>query len=539
MTSRDEGRARSPWAWGFTDKLPDEMTRRGLAGMASALLGGGSYAPAPLPGFDDLALPAPAVRPPDSLAHLCSADPLDRAHHAHGKGYPDLVRGFARDFTAAPDLIARPTSEAEVAAVLDWCAGANLACVPYGGGTSVVAGVEHVRGDRFAGHVTLDLGRLDRVLEVDEVSRAARIAAGASGPVLEEQLAARGLTLRFFPQSFELSTLGGWVATRAGGHFATVCTHIDDLVEAIRVVTPRGIVATRRLPASGAGPQPERLFLGSEGTLGVITEAWVRVFPRPRWRASASVKFARWDDAVAAARALAHSGLFPANCRLLDAREAMLHRVGNDGTAVLLLGFESADHPLSAWIARAVELARDHGGTVSAGPTESDQGEAAASRGGEAGSWRKAFLDAPYLQSALVSVGVLADTFETACTWADFPRLHEAVVAAVTDALRRECGAGVVSCRFSHVYPDGPAPYYTFLGPARPGAELAQWRAIKAAASEALHAAGGTITHHHAVGRVHRPWYERERPPLFGEAMAAVKRTFDPTGFLNPGVLSA
>jgi alkyldihydroxyacetonephosphate synthase len=305
------------------------------------------------------------------------------------------------------------------------------------------------------------------------------------------------------------------------------------------VVTPRGLVETRRLPASGAGPQPERLWLGSEGALGIITEAWMRVQVRPRWRASASVKFARWPDAVAAARAIAQSGLFPSNCRLLDVAEAALHRVSMDGRNVLLLGFESADHPLGPWLARAIELARAAGGEVATGPTETDEqaGADAASRGGEAGAWRKAFLDAPYLQSALVSIGVLADTFETACTWDRFEALHASVTAAVGEALRRECGGGVVACRFTHVYPDGPAPYYTFLGRARPGAELGQWRAIKAAASDALVASGATITHHHAVGRIHRPWYDRERPPLFADALRAVKQTLDPAGVLNPGVL--
>jgi len=536
------GTTRSVWGWGWVEKFPDASTRQGLAAMASALLGGGPYPLAAPPGDDELVVPEPRVRPPDSLAGLCSLERVDRARHAHGKGYPDLVRGFARDFAAAPDVVARPTRDAEVAALLDWCGSERLSCVPYGGGTSVVGGVEHATAGDFAGAVTLDLGALDRVLEVDPLSRAARVQAGARGPVLDDQLAGHGLTARFYPQSFELSTVGGWIATRAGGHFATHCTHIDDLVEAVHMITPRGVLATRRLPASGAGPQPERLVLGSEGILGVITEAWLRVQPRPRWRASASVKFAAWDAAVAAARALAQSGLYPSNCRLLDAREAMLHRVSNDGTAVLLLGFESADHPLGPWIARAVELARDHGGAVAAGPDESEETEAAgdgdpAARRAETGAWRRAFLEAPYLQSALVSVGVLVDTFETACTWDAFPRLHAEVTAAVEDALRRECGAGVVACRFTHVYPDGPAPYYTFLGPARAGAELSQWTAIKAAASDALHAAGGTITHHHAVGRLHRPWYDRERPPLFAEALAAVKRTVDPAGVLNPGVL--
>nr|MDQ3368648.1 FAD-binding oxidoreductase [Myxococcota bacterium] len=246
---------------------------------------------------------------------------------------------------------------------------------------------------------------------------------------------------------------------------------------------------------------------------------------------------------VGAARALAQSGLYPSNARLLDANEARLHRVRFDGSSVLLIGFESADHPLGAWLARAVELARDHGGVVVSGPTESDalapDAARAAAGAGEAASttWRQAFFDAPYLQSALLSIGVLSDTFETACTWTQFPALHAGVVAAVTRALDEECGGGIVSCRFTHVYPDGPAPYYTFVGALRAGGELAQWRAIKAAASDSLAAAGGTITHHHAVGRTHRPWYDRERPALFGDALRAVKRELDPGGVCNPGVL--
>jgi alkyldihydroxyacetonephosphate synthase len=527
---------RSLWAWGWARRFPDEAARAQLGQLAGALLGGAPAKPLPRNADDDAPIvPAPRSKPPAALAAIASEDPRDRAAHAYGKGYPDLVRGFAGDWAAAPDWIARPRDEAEVAAVLDWCASSGAACIPYGGGTSVVAGVEHAH-DR-AGRVTLDLERLGGVREIDAVSRAARIGAGAKGPALDAELAAHGLTLRHYPQSYEHSTLGGWLATRAGGHYATVYTHIDDLCEAMRVVTPRGVVATRRLPASGAGPQPERLWLGSEGALGVITEAWMRVVPRPRWRASATIAFKQWDDAVAATRAIAQSGLHPTNCRLLDVTEALLHRVSMTGEHVLLLGFESADHPTGAWLARAIELARAANGRVATGPKESDDEADRATHAGEAGAWRRAFLDAPYLQSALVSLGVLADTFETACTWAAFPALHAAITSAVTAALRDACGGGVIACRFTHVYPDGPAPYYTFLGRARPGDELAQWRAIKSAASEALAAGGATITHHHAVGRVHRPWYERERPALFAQALGAVKRELDPAGVMNPGVI--
>jgi alkyldihydroxyacetonephosphate synthase len=527
-------RERSIWAWGWRDKFPDEAARTGLAQMVrAAVLPGARPEPRPLPP-DEPDVPAAAVGVPDELAGFATAAPRERAARARGRAFPDLVAGFANDYAGAPDLVARPRDAAEVGRVLACCDARGWACVPFGGGTSVVGGVDArlARGDRQA-VVSLDLGALAGVHEVDPHSRLARIGAGTLGPTLEDALAAHGLTLRHYPQSFEFSTLGGWLATRAGGHYATGPTRIDELAHAVTLVTPRGALATHRHPGSGAGPEPARLVLGSEGALGVITEAWMRVVPRPRWRASASVAFEAFEAGVLAARALAQSGLYPSNARLLDATEARLHRVRFDGTSVLLIGFESADHPLGPWLARAVELARDHGGEVVSGPTETEQ----ASRTGEAGAWRQAFFDAPYLQSALLSLGILSDTFETACTWTQFPALHARVTAAVQRALDAECGGGVVSCRFTHVYPDGPAPYYTFIGALRAGGELAQWRAIKAAASDALAAAGGTITHHHAVGRTHRPWYDRERPALFGDALRAVKRELDPRGICNPGVL--
>jgi alkyldihydroxyacetonephosphate synthase len=235
-----------------------------------------------------------------------------------------------------------------------------------------------------------------------------------------------------------------------------------------------------------------------------------------------------------AARGIAQAGLYPANCRLLDPTEALLNGVAQDG-AVLLLAFESADHPLEAWMSRALELASGAGGVCPQGPSYRDAGEKA--REGESARWREAFFAAPYLQSALVSMGIIADTFETACTWDLFEELHASVRSAMSDALRRVCGAGTLTCRFTHVYPDGPAPYFTFLGPARRGSELSQWAELKSAASEAVLAAGGTITHHHAVGRTHRPWYDRERPEPFAAALRAAKRALDPAGILNPGVL--
>jgi alkyldihydroxyacetonephosphate synthase len=377
--------------------------------------------------------------------------------------------------------------------------------------------------------VSIDLGGLDRVLEVDHSSRAARIQAGAFGPALEDQLREHDYTLRHFPQSFEFSTLGGWLATRSGGHYATLYTHIDDFVESMRVVTPTGIMESRRLPGSGAGPSPDRLMLGSEGTLGVITEAWMRLQDRPRFKASASVRFTNFTDGVAAARAVSQAGLFPSNCRLLDPGESSNAGV-TDGSSLLLVGFESADHPVDAWMARAFECCADHSGTVPDGVRSS-------SEEGAAGAWRSSFLRAPYGRDAMVALACIAETFETACTWDAFDNLHATVTEAVEKALAEVCGGGLVSCRFTHCYPDGPAPYFTIIAPGRRGDELTQWAEIKQAAATALLAAGGTITHHHAVGRDHRPWYDAQRPEPFANALRAAKAALDPAGVLNPGVL--
>lgn len=527
MTDRE----RNYWGWGFQDRFPSADARRTLGAHVGALLGTGPLEPREAPPFESITLPAPRISPPAELAALGTSAARDRITHTYGRSYRDQVRGFRGDFAGAPDWVAYPGSEEEIAALLAWCGAEKIALIPFGGGTSVVGGIEPAVSGAYRGAVSLDLRRLDRVLEIDAASRAARIQAGARGPAIEEQLAAHGLTLRHYPQSFELSTLGGWIATRAGGHFATLHTHIDDFVESIRMVTPAGVYATRRLPASGAGPSPDRLALGSEGILGVITEAWMRVQARPRWRASATVAFPGFGEGAAAALALAQSGLHPANCRLIDRIEMMLNGVAAPGEAALLLGFESADHPLGPWMDRALAIAAEHGGTCPEGPKLRDDWEKGGRSAGAA-TYRESFFQAPYMQSALVSLGVVVDTFETACTWDRFAELHGAVLAAT-----REAGAGAIACRFTHVYPDGPAPYYTFLAAAPEGEQIERWTAIRRAAAEAVLAAGGTITHHHAVGRLHRPWYDQERPEPFALALRAAKRALDPAGVLNPGVL--
>jgi alkyldihydroxyacetonephosphate synthase len=519
MTQQVAARRRKFWGWGFEDQQPSHEQVEAVAAGAREHLGfplAQVERPARL---DDLELPPPRLEPPASIASICRSDPYERAAHAYGKSYRDVVRAFRGQFENPPDAVARPGDEAELGRVLTWCEEAGAAAIPYGGGTSVVGGVEPP-ADHPA--VTIDLGAMDRVLDVDRTSRAARIQAGAMGPVLEKQLRDHGLTLRHFPQSFEYSTLGGWIATRAGGHFATLYTHIDDLVEAVRALTPRGLWESRRLPGSGAGPSPDRLLIGSEGILGVITEAWVRVQDAPRFKDSAAVTFDSFESGADAVRALSQSGLHPSNCRLLDAGEAALTGAAPEAKALLVLGFESADHELGAWMSRALELCRDHGGE----PRER--------RGESEGAWRDAFLQAPYLRDTLVAAGVFVETFETAITWDRFEDFVARVREVTWDALD---GDGIVTCRLTHVYPDGAAPYFTVLAPARRGDELAQWEDVKSAASETIIAAGGTITHHHAVGRDHRAWYDRQRPEPFAEALRAAKAAVDPAGILNPGVL--
>jgi alkyldihydroxyacetonephosphate synthase len=528
---------RKHWGWGYEHQQPGAGDIRAAAEDIRRRLGFGGEPEEPV-ALEAIELREPRLEPPVALGGICSTDRYDRVTHALGKAYRDVVRGMRGQFSEPPDVVARPRDEAEVEAVLAWCADAGAAAIPYGGGTSVVGGVEPRIGDGFDAAVSLDLGALDRVLEVDEVSGAARIQAGTLGPSLEAQLAEHGLTLRHFPQSFEYSSLGGWIATRAGGHFATKLTHIDDLVESVRAITPTGGWESRRLPGSGAGPSPDRMLIGSEGILGVITEAWVRVRPRPEHKLSCGVAFDSFGAGAEAVRELAQSGLDPANCRLLDPGEAALTHAAPEGKAMLVLGFESAHHPVDDPMRIAVEAARDHGGE----PGEVRGGRA--ERGDAVGAWRHAFLAAPYLRDTFAQCGVISDTFETAITWDRFADFHATVteaarraVAEVTGAPTEGEGAPIFGCRFTHVYPDGPAPYYTILAPARRGSEVAQWDEIKAAVSDAVLDAGGTITHHHAVGRDHRPWYDRQRPDAFAEALRAAKRAVDPAWILNPGVL--
>ena len=534
------------WGWGLEsdELLPTEVEV--IKGIMARLGVAATELPAP-PVETDFVLREPRVAPPPSLAAAFSSATHDRLTHSYGKSFADSVRMWNRDLRNPPDWVAFPGDEQAVTDILDWASRENVAVVPFGGGSSVCGGVEPAVGDGYRAVISLDLERLNRVLEVDRSSRSARIQAGVLGPELEAQLRPHGLTLRHFPQSFQFSTLGGWIVTRAGGHYATLYTHIDEFVQSVRLLSPAGVLETRRLPGSGAGPDPNRLVTGSEGVLGVVTEAWMRLQDRPRFRASASVRFGNVLVAANCVRALAQSGLNPTNCRMLDPAEVAFAGVGDRKSPMLVLGFESADHDLHAWMGRALELVRDFGGEYDAEAVErsmrsveaDDEGE---HRKGAAGQWRNAFIRMPYWRDPMVGAGAILDTFETAITWDRFEAFYRGVVGEVAATILRATGRpGSVSCRFTHVYPDGPAPYFTYaaLGSERGdlASSLAAWREIKLATNDVVTRLGGTVTHHHAVGRDHRTGYERETAPLYRAALAAAKASLDPRGILNPGVL--
>ena len=524
---------RSFWAWGLESEEPTDEDRARRAEHLSKRFGV-AITPSPVPDLADAELRPPRIRVPDALAACCTTETWERAFHSHGAHFTDRTDAFNLHFPNPTDVVAHPRSEDELVAVLDWCSSIDAKVVPFGAGSSVVWGVNPPEADAV---VTVAMDRFDRVLELDPVSRAARIQAGIYGPELEDQLRPEGFTLRHFPQSFRFSTLGGWIATRSGGHYATNHTHIDDFVESVRMLTPQGWWESRRLPGSGAGPSPDRMVIGSEGILGVITEAWMRIQRRPTFRATAGIVFPTWEaGATRSARSCRPSCGRPTAASSTRSRPA----APPGSTARSRSSSSASSRPSS------------RSGTRSAWPSTSPAARAVSSRtttvavddgegrptgrGGSVGAWRDAFIGVdPGLDTSL---GLVADTFETAITWDRWPEFDALVRDRVSAALHDVFGATAeLSCRFTHVYPDGPAPYYTWFGMGRQGSERSQWAEVKAAASEAVLAGGGTITHHHAVGRMHRPQYDRQRPELFASALRAAKQAVDPHGLLNPGVL--
>lgn len=522
------------WNWGWADEAEpeDAAADKAFAKKLASTYGIDDIQPLTRPRLEEFDLPGSLLGPPDSLKSICTKDPQERLIHSLGKSYADLAHAALRQVSRFTDLVAYPETEQQVKDLLDWAGHVNAAVIPFGGGSTVCGGVDPDVGGQYEGVLTIDTRKLNKVLEVDKTSRAARIQGGVLGPELEAQLKEHGYTLRHFPQSFEFSSLGGWIATRSGGHYATLYTHIDDMVENIRMVSPGGITESRRLPGSGAGPSPDRMTIGSEGIMGVITEAWMRLQDRPVYRGSIPVLFKDYYKGAQAVRALSQSWLFPTNCRLIDAQEAA--GVAGGQHAMLIIGFESADHPIDAWMERALELVGDYGGEYD----KSVLNKKESNREGAAGQWRNAFMQAPYARARAIACGMIGDTFESAITWDRFEEFHQGVTEEMNRVIEKVTGhSSRVTCRFTHVYPDGPAPYFSYGGIGKTNSMISQWREIKAASMDVVNKFGGTVTHHHSVGRDHRPGYEKQIDPLFRSALQAAKSRFDPFGVMNPGVL--
>ena len=527
-------RLRKFWGWGYDDELFSSEEENNIDQRIAKTFQLDHVERIEIPKISDIDINKPLFSTPSSLKKILSDDKLERLNHAYGKSFPDSARSLLGDFSSPPDYVAFPETQNEITSILDWASENNVAVIPYGGGSSVCGGVETNVGSDYAGVISLDMKNINSILEIDKTSRTALIEGGILGPHLEAQLKEHDLTMRHYPQSFEFSSLGGWIATRSGGHYATLYTHIDDFVESLKMITPSGSFETRRLPGSGAGPSPDRFAIGSEGIMGVITEASMRLQNRPTFRSSCTVEFINYEDALTALRLISQSGLFPSNCRLLDANEALFNGAGDGKSHLLILAFESADHDKKASLERALEIAKDNKGNFEA-PSQDSQ----AHRSGSSGTWRNSFIKAPYLRESFTRRGIIQDTFETSITWDTSKDFIQAVKDDTSKAILEITGKpSLVTCRITHSYPDGLAPYFTFGAYATPSTMIDTWKEIKCATNEICVSKGGTVTHHHAVGRDHRPYgYDVQRDDLFSKVLIEAKAALDPKGIMNPGVL--
>ena len=519
----------NPVAWGYVEDVLTEVERKPLLKLLGGFIGTTKLeARAPVPG-DAMKLPQSRIAISAKLKEICSAEHDARLLHAVGRSFRDLATLRTGELKHAPDVVASPRDADELDAVLAWAADRRYAVIPYGGGSSVVGGINAEGMDAFDGVVTLSLRATNRVLDVDETSAVVHAQAGILGPDLDAALKPHGLAVRHFPQSYFHSTLGGWVATRGAGHFSTLIAKIEDRVQSLSVALPDGRRAeTRALPASSVGIDPNRLWCGSEGALGVIADVRLRCVRLPTEKKSAGIRFKTFEAALDCARTLLQSGIYPTQLRILDPYEHLLSAAysGRATTgALMVLGFESAGLPLEAIFAKTAEIARGLGGEL-----KDDRGSEAV------GDWRNTFFRQPYLRDALLDYGVISDTFETAVPWSKVPGFYRAVREATVGALTKICGGGMVGCRSTHSYTDGCSLYFAFFGPGRHGALVEQWQQIKDVASDAVVANGGTISHHHAMGRDHKRWAKQEIPAPFRAAIRAAKRELDPRGILNPGL---
>jgi alkyldihydroxyacetonephosphate synthase len=490
---------------------------------------GTSDTPAVAPEEVRLSEPLPA----DLVAELAEVvgddhvllDHETRLHRTRGKSTPDLLKLRRGDGLDSPDAVVRPATHDEVSAVIGWCVRRNVALVPFGGGTSVVGGLA-ARRDGFAGVISLDLVRLDKLLEVDHESMTALLEPGLRGPAAEALLAAEGLTLGHFPQSFEYATIGGFAVTRSSGQSSAGYGRFDSLVVGLTVATPQGTLELGRSPANAAGPDLRELVMGSEGAFGVVTAVRVRVRRLPAVKVYDAWQFASFAEGAAAMRTLAQAGMLPTVIRLSDEAETSINlarpaEVGGEsaGGCLMVAGYEGTEDAVAVRRTACTALLEGLGGT--------GLGE----EGGRA--WAEGRFHGPYLRDSLLDVGVLVETLETVTFWSNLDHVYQEVKAALTAALG---DATIVLCHISHVYETGASLYFT-VAARQSDDPLDQWATAKAAASDAIIRAGASITHHHAVGQDHKPWFAEEIGPVGVMVLRAVKERLDPTGILNPGVL--
>lgn len=462
-------------------------------------------------------------------AEYCRTTDRDRLLHAGGKSTLDLLRRNAKGVQDAPDAVLLPADDDAVSEVLRYCSEHRIAVIPFGGGTNVVGGLDPGRGE-FGAVVSLDLRRLDRLIDLDEVSGQAVFGAGVTGPDAERLLAERGFSLGHFPQSFEYATIGGFAATRSSGQDSAGYGRFNDMVRGLRMVTPVGVLELGRAPESAAGPDLRQLVLGSEGTFGVITQVRLRVHRIPEAVRYEAWSFPDFETGAAALRAVTQNAAGPTVIRLSDEAEtgvnlATTEAIGESQITGGCLGitvFEGTEEHVESRHAETSALLTAHGGT--------SLGD------GPARAWERGRFGAPYLRDSLLSAGALCETLETATDWSNVPKLKTAVTDALTGALAETGTPALVMCHISHVYPTGASLYFTVVAGQR-GNPIEQWQAAKKAASDAIVANGGTITHHHAVGADHRPWMRDEVGELGVQVLRAVKATLDPAGILNPGKL--
>jgi len=528
------------WGWGDPSKSP-ELPPEGLAMLRERA---GEAEPADRVELEQVGIGEP--RPlPEALVRAAGEQTLldgreHRIRRATGQSYPDLYRLRNGQLLDAPDAVLLPATSEELARVLEVCAAERVAVVPFGGGTSVVGGVQPVRG-AFECLVALDLRRL-RAVEVDERSLIAKLGPGLRGPEAEQALGERGLTLGHFPQSFEYATIGGFAATRSAGQASSGYGRFDDLVTSIRLASPVGELASLDVPHTAAGPALRELAVGSEGVLGVITEVGVRVRPAPAERRYEAWAVSDFGTGQEIARKLAQAGALPDVIRVSDESETAtsLGLAGVSGArrsaldaylrlrrrangCIVITGWEGTAESAERRRAVSARIIRA-GGAVSLGT-------------GPGRSWLRGRFDGPYLREALLDLGYMVETLETAHTWTHLEEHYRAVGGAINGALRSGGGSCVVMCHLSHAYRDGASLYFTFIAPRRVGAELDQWREVKTAACEAIVSQRGTITHHHAIGTDHAPYMPAEVGELGIDVLRSLKQRLDPVGIMNPGKL--